>query len=259
MTVRDTAPLGAPCWTDLWTSDVEGSRRFYAELLGWEAQEPNAEFGGYWMFTRAGVPVAGGMGPMGDIEPSNSWTPYLAVADIAKTMDAAAAAGATVAVPPMPVADMGIQSVFDDPTGAHLGAWQPGTFAGFTVIGEAGAPSWFELFTRDHAASLSFYQSVFGWKTETIGDSDEFRYAVMKNPDGEGELAGIMDASAFLPEGVPAHWSVYWEVDDIDATAARVEKLGGTIVSAPETTPYGRLGTATDPSGAQFKLRTGPR
>ena len=37
MTTRDSAPLGAPCWTDLWTSDIEGSRSFYASLLGWEA------------------------------------------------------------------------------------------------------------------------------------------------------------------------------------------------------------------------------
>ena len=53
-----------PCWADLWTSDVERSRAFYAELFGWEALPPSPEFGGYFMFARDGVPVAGGMGPM---------------------------------------------------------------------------------------------------------------------------------------------------------------------------------------------------
>ena len=57
MTTRDSAPIGAPCWADLWTSDVEGSRRFYSELFGWEANEPSPEFGGYFMFTRNGVPT----------------------------------------------------------------------------------------------------------------------------------------------------------------------------------------------------------
>ncbi len=67
-----------------------------------------------------------------------------------------------------------------------------------------------------------------------------------------------MDASAFLPEGVPAHWSVYWQVDDVDATADRVKVLGGAVVDGPTDTPYGRMATVTDPSGAMFKLRTPP-
>ena len=58
----DHFSVGAPCWVDLWTSDVEGSRAFYAQLFGWEAMEPSEEFGGYFMFHRDGLPIAGGMG-----------------------------------------------------------------------------------------------------------------------------------------------------------------------------------------------------
>jgi predicted enzyme related to lactoylglutathione lyase len=78
----------------------------------------------------------------------------------------------------------------------------------------------------------------------------------MRDPRGEGELAGIMDAAAFLPDGVPAHWSVYWEVDDADAAVAKVKALGGSVVMDSVDTPYGRLATVADPAGAQFKLRT---
>ena len=49
-------PVGAPCWADLWTSDVAGSRAFYSALFGWEAQEPSPEFGGYFMFTPTASP-----------------------------------------------------------------------------------------------------------------------------------------------------------------------------------------------------------
>ncbi len=256
MATRGNTLIGSPCWADLWTSDVEGSSRFYGELFGWEAQEPSAEFGGYFMFTRNGIPVAGGMGDMGDTPAQDIWKIYLATDDIAKTVAAAEAAGAQIISPPMAVADLGIQAVLVDPTGAQLGAWQPGTFPGFTVSNEHGAPNWFELHTRDHAAAVAFYRSVFGWDTDVVGDSDEFRYTTMRHPGGDGELAGIMDATAFLPQGVPAHWSVYWAVDDADATVAKVKALGGSVVMDAEDTPYGRLAVVADPTGAQFKLRT---
>jgi hypothetical protein len=256
MSTRDRAPLGAPCWADLWTSDVVGSRAFYSEIFGWEAQEADPKFGGYFMFHRDGVPVAGAMGDMGeDMKANDTWKIYLDTDDITKTVAAATAEGAEVIAPAMAVADLGTQAVLIDPTGAHLGAWEPGTFSGFTVLGEHGSPSWFELLTRDYAAALDFYRTVFHWDIEPVGDSDQFRYSVVKNPDAEGELAGIMDAAAFLPEGVPARWSVYWEVDDPAATIATITKLGGSVVAAPEDTPYGRLATVTDPAGAQFKLR----
>lgn len=257
MTTRDSAPLGSPCWADLWTSDVEGSRRFYGELFGWEAMEPSPEFGGYFMFNRNGVPTAGGMSDMADMPANDTWKIYLDTDDIAKTLQMAEAEGAQIISPAMPVADLGIQAVLIDPTGAHLGTWQAGTFPGFTVLGEHGAPSWFELHTRDHAAAVAFYRSAFRWNTETAFDTDEFRYTNMRDPNGEGELAGIMDASAFLPDGVPAHWSIYWEVDGVDAIVAKVKTLGGSLIAGPEDTPYGRIATVTDPAGAQFKLRTG--
>jgi predicted enzyme related to lactoylglutathione lyase len=259
MPTRDRAPLGSPCWTDLWTSNVEGSRAFYSELFGWEAQEPEPEFGGYFQFTRDGVPVAGGMGDMGpDMPADNTWKIYLQTDDIAKTLVAAEAAGAEVISPAMAVADLGTQAVLVDPTGAQLGAWQPGTFQGFAVLEEHGAPSWSELFTRDFSAAVDFYSSVFRWDIQVQGDTDEFRYSTMRNPDGEGELAGIMDASSFLPAGVPASWSIYFDVDDTDVTIATLTRLGGSVVMAAEDTPYGRLATVADPAGAIFKVRTAP-
>jgi uncharacterized protein len=259
MTTRDHAPIGAPCWTDLWTSDVEASRRFYAELFGWEALEPNPEFGGYFMFARDGVPVAGGMGPMPDMPADNRWKVYFATDDIAKTVDVAATHGAQVVSPPMDVADLGRQAVVVDPAGAPVGAWQAGTFPGFTVLDEPGSPSWFELQTRDHAGSVDFYRTVFRWDTNVEGDSDEFRYTTMRDPDSDGFLAGIMDGAQFLPTGTPASWSVYWEVDDAADVAARAQGLGASVVMGLNDTPYGKLVALTDPTGAGFNLRTAPR
>ncbi len=256
MTTRTKAPVGAPCWADLWTSDVPGARRFYAELLGWHAEEPSPEFGGYFIFTRDGVETAGCMGDMGEMRANNTWKVYLATEDMSRTLEAAMAGGAEILVPASPVADLGIQAVLNDPTGANLGAWEARNFPGFTVLSEPSAPTWFELHTRDYQKAVEFYRTVFGWNTEAMGDTEDFRYTVMKDPRGDGELAGIMDSSAFLPAHQPAHWAIYFDVDDIDAAVAKVEQLGGSVVMPPENTPYGRLAVVNDHAGAEFRLRT---
>ncbi len=256
MTTRTTTPSGAPCWADLWTSDAEGSRRFYGELLGWEALEPDPDFDGYFMFEHAGVPVAGAVGDMPGNPAQDVWKVYLATDDVARTVAAAEAAGAEVAVPGMPVADLGVQAVLTDPTGAAVGVWQPGTFAGFTVLDEPGAPSWFELFTADYPRAVAFYRSVFRWETAVVSDSDEFRYTVLQPAGGEA-LAGVMDAATFTAPG-GASWWLYWEVEDVDAAVAAVRRLGGRVSQEAADTPYGRMAGVTDPCGASFKLRQGP-
>ena len=259
MSAIERFPVGAPCWADLWTSDVEGSRAFYSALFGWEAQEPSPEFGGYFMFHRNGAPIAGGMGDMGDMSADDSWKVYLSTEDIAAAAAAMTGLGAVVMGGPDPVADLGQNLVFTDPTGARLGAWQAGTFPGFSARAEPGAPSWFELFTRDYEGALEFYRRVFAWRTAVEGDTDEFRYSTLRDPgDPEHQLAGVMDASAFLPEGAPAHWSIYWDVTDVDASVDEVRNLGGALVDGPMDTPYGRMASVTDPTGAMFKLRTPP-
>jgi predicted enzyme related to lactoylglutathione lyase len=249
---RETAPIGAPCWVDLMTSDTERSRAFYGQLFGWTAEEPSEEFGGYFSFAKDGVRVAGCMAAQPGAGVPDVWSIYLASDDAGKTVDAASANGGQVHVQPMAVGDLGTMAFVGDPGGAGIGVWQPGLYPGFAVFGEAGTPSWFELHTRDYEAAVDFYRNVFRWDTHVVSDTPEFRYTTFK--DGETWLAGIMDASSFLPDGVPAHWSVYFGVEDADASLANIVALGGTVVSAAEDTPYGRLATAADPTGARFKL-----
>jgi uncharacterized protein len=234
------------------TSDPQRSRAFYGELFGWTSESAGDEYGGYINFSRDGARVAGAMQSNPGQGPTDVWSIYLAVADAQATADAAAADGGAVLVPPMAVGPLGVMGMVSDAGGAAIGLWQPEEFNGFGVLGEDNAPSWFELHTRDYTASIAFYQKVFGWDTHTASDSDEFRYTTLG--EGEAMMAGLMDAAAFLPEGVPAHWSVYFGVDDTDKALARIGELGGSVVQPAEDTPYGRLATAADPNGAVFKL-----
>jgi predicted enzyme related to lactoylglutathione lyase len=234
------------------TSDPERARAFYSQLFGWTAEEPNEEFGGYFNFACRGARVAGGMKAMPDADMPDVWSIYLATDDAAKTAESATTHGGQVVVEPMAVGDLGTMGFVIDAGGAGIGMWQPGSFAGLELVDESSTPAWFELHTRDYDASLDFYHQVFGWETQTMGDSPEFRYTVAK--DGEEQVAGVMDASGFLPAGVPAHWSVYFRTDDADASIARARELGGSVIQPAEDTPYGRLATLADPTGAAFKL-----
>jgi uncharacterized protein len=250
---------GVPCWMDLLTSDTGRAREFYGRIFGWTAGEASPEFGGYFMFFTDGAPVAGCMPAMPGMDVADVWGTYLTAPGAEATLAAAAEHGATVRVPAMPVADLGTQAVLDDPGGARIGIWQPGTFAGFGPIrtGKAGTPAWFELHARDYAGSVAFYRDVFGWTPVTLSDTPEFRLTGIE--DGTQPVAGIMDAAGYLPEDEGPRWDVYISVADTDKALALAVELGGTVTREGTDTPFGRLGAATDPMGAGFMVVSSTR
>ena len=256
MTTRTKAPVGAPCWVELFTSDPDVTRPFYEAVFGWTSESAGEEYGGYVNFSYCDDLVAGCMRNAGTSPDTrglgDSWTVYLAVENATITADEAAGNGGTVVMPAMEVMDLGSMAVLADPGGATIGIWQPGTHAGFGVVGETGAPSWFELHTRQYDESVKFYRDVFGWDTHAVSDVPEFRYTTLG--EGEDQAAGVMDATAFLLAGASASWSVYFGVADTDRALEQIVELGGAVVDPAVDTPYGRLATASDPCGAIFKL-----
>ncbi|MCP2274504.1 VOC family protein [Nocardia amikacinitolerans] len=259
-----TPKPGDPVWVDLYTADPERSIAFYGDLFGWTVDRAGAEFGGYLTFRKDGKAVAGGMGRMdddGDTGPDR-WTVYLSAPDARAAAAAATAHGGSVIVEPMDVGDLGVMAVLADPGGAGVGVWQAGSFGGFETAAlveggkwrdHAGAPSWFELHTRSYEGSLVFYREVFGWSdTFEMPGAPEFRYTTIHSTSPM--LGGVMDASDFLPPGAPAGWTVYFGADDVDKTVAQVVALGGKVVSAAQDSPYGRMATVADPTGAIFNL-----
>jgi predicted enzyme related to lactoylglutathione lyase len=184
--------------------------------------------------------------------PTDVWSVYLAVDDAAATVQLGVEHSADVYVPATPVGDLGTMAVLADAGKAAIGMWQAGTHPGFQQLAEPDTPSWFELLTRDYDASVAFYRDVFGWDVHAASETPEMRYTTLG--EGDSMAAGIMDATGFLPEGMPAHWSVYFGAESVDATLEQVVALGGRVLQPAENTPYGRLAVAADPTGAVFKL-----
>jgi uncharacterized protein len=245
---------GAPCWIDLMTSDIGKAREFYGELFGWEYETGDEEkYGGYTTARKNGKMVAGLM--QKDAEQAgmpDMWSTYLRSDDAAATAEAVTANGGQVYMPPMDVPEQGHMAVFGDASGAAVGVWQPREMRGYEVVAEPGAAAWHELMTKDYDAAVKFYQEVFGWETEVMSDTPEFRYTTLGS--GDSAKAGIMDAAAILPAEVPSYWQVYFNVEDADASVEKAVSLGATVFHAAEDSPFGRMATLADPTGAIFKI-----
>jgi predicted enzyme related to lactoylglutathione lyase len=250
--VRTSAPVGAPIWIDLTTSDVDRAQQFYGAVFGWTFESPGPEYGGYINAFKDGRYVAGLMHNDPQWNSPDTWATYFHTADINATMAKAVATGATSCVEAMDVKDKGWMGVQTDPTGAVYGLWQPTGHRGFEVVNEHGAPMYFSLMTRDYRKVLDFYREVFDWQIETVSDTDEFRYSTA-NFAGKS-LLGIMDGTRDLPEDVPAHWDFFLGSDDVDKTVQLIVDNGGSVIRAAEDTPYGRLAAVADPTGAGFNL-----
>ncbi len=242
---------GAPCWIELYTSDPERALPFYEELLGWSWESGGDEYGGYITIAKDGKGVAGCMRNDGSTGAPNGWILYLATTDAAQTAKDVVANGGHELVAPMEVMDLGTMAFFDGPDGSHVGAWQAGVHKGFEVKGEIGTPYYFELHTRAYAASVDFYRKAFGWDARETSDTDDFRYTTLGS---DPPIAGIMDATAFLPEGAPSAWQIYFRVPDTDAALEKVPGLGGSVVYPADDSPYGRLAQIADPTGAEIKI-----
>ncbi|MGN7799134.1 VOC family protein [Leifsonia sp. 22587] len=251
MTVVTNHRLGEPCWVDYSSTDVPRARDFYSALFGWTADTAGEEYGGYVTFRRDGRAVAG-LGPVMGDGAGDNWLTYLLVEDAAQTEHAALRAGAQVIAPTMLVGEQGRMAVIADPGGAVVGLWDPEQHRGFDLVAEVGAPAWHELYARDFRAQVDFYTKVFGWTTQVLGDTADFRYSTFGDPDSPS--GGVFDANGMLPEGVPSHWVVYFGVTDAAAAARRVVELGGTVIRDPWDSEFGRFAQATDPLGGLFFL-----
>ena len=149
MLIRDGAPLGAPCWIDLTTSDVDRAQDFYGTVFGWTFESAGPEYGGYVNAAKDGHRVAGLMANRPEFQSPDNWATYFHTADINATMSVVTVAGGSACMGPMEIPAIGHMGVATDPSGAFFGLWQPLEHRGFEVIGEAGSPVWHQLTTRD--------------------------------------------------------------------------------------------------------------
>jgi hypothetical protein len=253
MSERTSYAPGTPNWVDLGTPDPEAATAFYGPLFGWtfDPGENPEETGGYLSAMKDGRPAGGVMRLMQEGQPP-AWSSYLSVEDADAALAAVEANGGSVAVPAMDILDIGRMGFFVDPTGAFCGVWQPKTFHGAGVVNEPGAFAWNELETRDPDAAKTFYGAVFGWTYEDHEMGEMGTYTEWKL--GDASVGGMANVTGRVPDEVPAHWMVYFGVEDADAAVDQIKASGGQVHFGPVDIPAGRFAMAADPWGAAFAV-----
>jgi uncharacterized protein len=253
MPERTSYEPGTPSWVDLSTPDVDASARFYGALFGWEVLSagPVEETGGYGMFTLDGKQVAG-VGPIMQEGQPPVWSTYVATDDADAAVARAKEAGGMAAVEPMDVMDAGRMAFVAHPAGGFVGLWQAGRHTGAELVNEPGALTWNELHTRDVDGAKAFYAALFGWTADDqpFGDTT---YTTLNL--GENTIAGMMEMRPDVPAEVPAFWLVYFAVVECDATVAKAEELGASVISpAMDIEGVGRFALLADPHGTTFAV-----
>jgi predicted enzyme related to lactoylglutathione lyase len=107
-----------------------------------------------------------------------------------------------------------------------------------------------ELLTGDPERAGKFYAGLFGWTPK----NSHFDMSYTEFWQGETPIGGMMKIK---PEwgAMPANWGVYWQVKDVDESAAKAKSLGATVLVEPQDIPtVGRFSALQDPQGAAFSI-----
>jgi predicted enzyme related to lactoylglutathione lyase len=242
-------------WYELMTTDIKTAGAFYASVVGWGARDASMPGSAYSVFTIGESPVAGLMSMSEDASGTGvtpRWIGYVGVDDVDAAVDRIRELGGAVYLPPTDVPNISRFSVVADPQMATL-ALVKGRKSGQAQSARPGAPGrvgWHELLAADWEKAFPFYGELFGWQKA------DKHFGVMGTYQGfsaGGEpIGGMFTKPATLP--LP-FWLYYFNIDDIQAAAKRVEAGGGQILYGPTAVPGGAwIVHCTDPQGAIFAL-----
>ncbi len=251
---------GLNAWYDLMTTDVEGAMAFYSEVIGWKTQpyEPGDPDKPYTMWVAGEQPMGGVSALPEEAKQMGApphWLAYTTVENVDETVAKAKELGAKVYAEPFDIPMVGRISVLADPQGATFAVMTPlQTMA--TTEGETDVPgrfSWADLNTTDWESAFGFYATLFGWTERgRMEDSPAGVYVMFQEQHGHTK-GGMCNMAA--QANLPPHWMHYATVDDVNAAAERVKKMGGKVINGPMPVPGGDLIVhCQDPQGGVFAM-----
>jgi len=130
---------------------------------------------------------------------------------------------------------------------AHIEKHKPGSFC------------WIELATTDQKAAQKFYHTMFGWGLQEVPTGPNGIYDLFQL-EGKVAAAGYELRPDQTSAGVPPHWMVYINVENVDAATESAKSRGGKVMMGPfDVMEEGRMSVIQDPTGAMFSLWQGKK
>jgi uncharacterized protein len=247
---------GTFSWVDLSTTDPAAAKAFYSGLFGWEADDRPVGDGVFYSMLNLGGRLVAGLAAQPDTQREAgappAWQSYVTVESAQASADRAAELGASVLAGPFDVMDSGRMAVIRDPQGAFLNIWEPLAHPGAGLVNAPGALCWNELSTPDLEGSSAFYGGLFGWSTAPFEGSPDPYLAIT---NGDRANGGMREPSG--SPGTPPFWLVYFAVEDLDESVAKVAELGGSVLAGPIDIQIATFAVLADPQGAVFALYAG--
>jgi uncharacterized protein len=251
MSIITTHPHGAPAWFELATTDVATAKDFYTALFDWAVHDsPMPDGGIYTTFRRSEQAVAACFPlPRAAVDkgiPAH-WDLYFRVNDCDAAATMARERGGAVDAQPFEVMEGLRIAVAADPEGASFGLFQSSINPGVGVMHEVNSVAWIELASRDIEKAGAFYRDLFGWAYSRHPQSPAPYLVIDVAGHNKG---GLMQMDKHWGD-MPAHWSLYFQVVDVDKALETVTAQGGQVtVPAFDAPGVGRIARFADPAGA---------
>ena len=122
-------------------------------------------------------------------------------------------------------------------------------------VNEPGCPIWHELISPDLPAATAFYTDVLGveWEAMPMETGDDYTCLMVAGRPVGGAMPPQM-------EGIPPHWNVYFNVEDVrrHGRPGRRARRRSVLAPAYDVPGVGRMAMLRDPQGALFSADAEP-
>ena len=235
-------------WHDLVTPDAQSAGKFYEDLFGWQIEHQ-----GQYAVVRNGDKLIAGIlqvEPADGRERDAVWIPSVSVSDVDAAAELVIANGGIILKGPADMEKRGRAVLISDPQRADLVLLNAKGGDPVDAKPAIGDWLWNEIWTDDPEVSEAFYATVVGYDEMVPGDNYDVFVYEGKWRAGMRHLQDKNDHMLWVP---------VVRVADPEATARRVEELGGVVWITPDEAPSkGNTALIGDTTGALLLIQRWP-
>jgi predicted enzyme related to lactoylglutathione lyase len=221
--------MGQVIWRDLRTTDLDGAKKFYAALFGWDFRDYQADGTEYAVAMSGGRPVAGLVGrPVIEGEQRRSaWLPFISAHDVDATVRNGLSHRAHILEDAQNRPLRGRQALLSDPDGTSFVI--EASSSGDPPDAPPTPGNWCgtSLYARDPGDAAVFYQQLFGYALEGLPANGGFERERLSSG---GRLRIRVHASSDAAPELAKRWINFVCVANLAEATARALKLGGRVL-----------------------------